>query len=78
MNRFHYYETYWKFCGLGLIDKNFAPDDVSSILDFGCGRGEVIDKRTQSHHVDKGKREGDGVSQGFDRVQAHLVLLKFG
>jgi len=43
LNRFQYYETYWKNCGLGLIDKNFAPGDVSSILDFGCGRGEVID-----------------------------------
>jgi SAM-dependent methyltransferase len=43
LNRFHYYETYWKICGLGLIDKNFAPNDVGSILDFGCGRGEVID-----------------------------------
>lgn len=40
-NRFHYYETYWKICGLKLLKKHFKDSDVHSILDFGCGRGEV-------------------------------------
>jgi 2-polyprenyl-3-methyl-5-hydroxy-6-metoxy-1,4-benzoquinol methylase len=41
-NRFHYYETYWKMCGLDLLQKHFPVPKVHSILDFGCGRGEVL------------------------------------
>lgn len=41
-NRFHYYETYWKKCGLDLLKKHFPNPEVHSILDFGCGRGEVL------------------------------------
>jgi SAM-dependent methyltransferase len=41
-NRFHFYETYWKLCGLELLEKNFPNGEVNSILDFGCGRGEVM------------------------------------
>jgi 2-polyprenyl-3-methyl-5-hydroxy-6-metoxy-1,4-benzoquinol methylase len=41
-NRFHHYETYWKQCGLELLQKHFSGDEVHSILDFGCGRGEVL------------------------------------
>lgn len=40
-NRFHFYETYWKICGLKLLKKYFPSPKVNSILDFGCGRGEV-------------------------------------
>lgn len=43
INRFHYYETYWKMCGLELLQNNFTGNQVKSILDFGCGRGEVMD-----------------------------------
>ena len=41
-NRFHHYETRWKMCGLELLDKHFKDSEVKSILDFGCGRGEVL------------------------------------
>ena len=41
-NRFHHYETYWKICGLNLLKKHFHSPEVHSILDFGCGRGEVL------------------------------------
>lgn len=41
-NRFHYYETRWKLCGLELLEKHFKDSGVESILDFGCGRGEVL------------------------------------
>lgn len=41
-NRFHFYETYWKICGLNLLEKHFPEPEVHSILDFGCGRGEVL------------------------------------
>lgn len=40
-NRFHFYETYWKICGLELLRKHFPVESVETILDFGCGRGEV-------------------------------------
>lgn len=42
-NRFHFYETYWKMCGLKLLEKHFPYPKVQSILDFGCGRGEVAE-----------------------------------
>ena len=41
-NRFHHYETRWKICGLDLLEKHFESPGVESILDFGCGRGEVL------------------------------------
>jgi len=41
-NRFHYYETHWKMIGLRLLQKHFSNPAVHSILDFGCGRGEVL------------------------------------
>ena len=41
-NRFHLYETRWKICGLDLLEKHFESPGVESILDFGCGRGEVL------------------------------------
>lgn len=41
-NRFHFYETYWKQCGLQLLEKNFPRPEVQTILDFGCGRGEAL------------------------------------
>jgi SAM-dependent methyltransferase len=47
-NRFHYYETYWKICGLELLKKHFPDQSVNSILDFGCGRGEVSDLYSKS------------------------------
>ena len=41
INRFHFYETYWKICGLQLLRKHFPSESAKTILDFGCGRGEV-------------------------------------
>jgi SAM-dependent methyltransferase len=41
-NRFHYYETYWKHCALNLLLKHHAPRDSTTILDYGCGRGEAL------------------------------------
>jgi SAM-dependent methyltransferase len=43
LNRFHYYENYWKICGLKLIEKRFTSGEINSILDYGCGRGEALD-----------------------------------
>lgn len=41
-NRFHHYETNWKMCGLELLQRHFPSPEVRTILDFGCGRGEVM------------------------------------
>jgi 2-polyprenyl-3-methyl-5-hydroxy-6-metoxy-1,4-benzoquinol methylase len=43
LNRFHYYETHWKKCGLQLLLKYFPPGENSTVLDYGCGRGEVLE-----------------------------------
>jgi SAM-dependent methyltransferase len=42
-NRFHYYETYWKHCALELLMKHHPPSDSTTILDYGCGRGEALE-----------------------------------
>ena len=49
-NRFHYYETYWKMCGLELLKKHFSDNSVKTILDFGCGRGEVAEIYTKQDY----------------------------
>ena len=41
-NRFHFYENHWKQCGLRLLQKHFPQQEIQTILDFGCGRGEVL------------------------------------
>lgn len=41
-NRNHYYETYWKIVGLDLLKKHFPITQGETLLDFGCGRGEVL------------------------------------
>ncbi|MEP4077634.1 class I SAM-dependent methyltransferase [Haloferula sp.] len=41
-NRRHYYETYWKLVGLDLLQKHFPGNKGETLLDFGCGRGEVL------------------------------------
>jgi len=42
-NRFHYYENYWKHCGLKLLSKHVPVTPGTSILDYGCGRGEALE-----------------------------------
>ena len=45
-DRFHYYETLWKRRGLELLMKHCDPNG-KSLLDYGCGRGEMLDFSTQ-------------------------------
>jgi SAM-dependent methyltransferase len=42
-NRFHYYETHWKKCALELLRKHYPPQAGTSLLDYGCGRGEALE-----------------------------------
>lgn len=42
-NRFHYYETHWKKCALELLMKHHMPGKSSTVLDYGCGRGETLE-----------------------------------
>jgi SAM-dependent methyltransferase len=40
-NRFHFYETNWKYISLQLLMKHLKPNG-QSIFDYGCGRGETL------------------------------------
>lgn len=42
-NRFHFYETHWKKCGLRLLQKHFPESSIRTVLDYGSGRGEVAE-----------------------------------
>lgn len=41
-NRQHYYETHWKIVGLQLLARHLKPQG-STLLDYGCGRGEAME-----------------------------------
>ena len=41
-NKCHHYEWMWKKIGLGLLEKEGQDLRGSSMLDFGCGRGESM------------------------------------
>jgi SAM-dependent methyltransferase len=41
-NKSHYYELMWKTIGLGLLKEERQDFKGSSVLDFGCGRGESM------------------------------------
>ena len=46
-DRFHYYETLWKRRGLELLLKHCKPSG-KVLLDYGCGRGEVLELARQA------------------------------
>ena len=52
-DRFHYYETLWKRRGLELLLKHCDPKG-KSLLDYGCGRGEMLDFSTKAGFLVKG------------------------
>jgi SAM-dependent methyltransferase len=41
-NRAHFYENYWKHCGLQLLQKHLSDPKNKTVLDYGCGRGEAL------------------------------------
>jgi len=41
-NRFHYYENHWKKTALDLLDTYVKQEQSLSLLDYGCGRGELL------------------------------------
>ncbi len=42
LNRFHYYETLWKIKALDLLDSIELHSKNPTLLDYGCGRGELL------------------------------------
>lgn len=52
-DRFHYYETLWKRRGLELLLKHCEPKG-KTLLDYGCGRGELLNFATQAGFKVKG------------------------
>jgi SAM-dependent methyltransferase len=46
-DRFHYYETLWKRRGLELLLRHCKPSG-KTLLDYGCGRGEVLELARQA------------------------------
>lgn len=52
-NRFLYYETLWKRRGLELLLKHYDPKG-KTLLDYGCGRGEMLGFAAQAGFTVKG------------------------
>ncbi len=53
-SRFHSYETLWKKKGLELLLKHCGAAEKTSILDYGCGRGEFISMAAEAGYQVRG------------------------
>ncbi|NBQ55951.1 MAG: methyltransferase domain-containing protein, partial [Verrucomicrobia bacterium] len=42
INRFYFYENYWKRVALQLLQKHAGTLEGLTLLDYGCGRGETL------------------------------------
>ena len=73
-NRGHYYETLWKTRGLELLQKHFPAPDTRTILDFGCGRGEVLSLYKDSGYEVTGT-DADEECVRLSKAHGDAVLL---
>ena len=86
----HYYERYWKIRKDGIMDdfywkwpkiKHFIPNEVSNILDFGCGSGEIIkqslkiSKKSKFTGIDISK---DVLARARRRLPKNTNLIQVG